>query len=305
MRQSELRSKAYIHLEYGFREWLGVLGYAENSVYTMPNNIREFLAWLETKEITDIESITAETVNDYFENLRNRKNLRREGGLSNSYISKHLQAMKRFSTYLRQTEQGGFLIEVRTPKQDRTIRDVLTLHEMQQLFDVTEDTSLGLRDKAMLSIYYGCGLRRNEGIQLDINDILFDRGMLYVRNGKNYTERYVPVKAQILRHLSDYLNSGRAALVRSHKPTEALLLSERGERIGGQSLQLRLKRLQELSGDAKLMGKEIGLHTLRHSIATHLLMGGMKLDRIGQFLGHKSIESTQIYAHIAAEMENQ
>lgn len=305
MKSSELRSKDYIRLEYGFREWLGVLGYAETSVYGMPNYIREFLSWLEGKEITDAENITPELVDEYFETLRNRVNLRREGGLSNNYISKHLQAVKRFSTYLRQTDQGGFLVEVKTPKQERNIKDVLTLHEMQLLFDATEDDALGIRDRVLLSIYYGCGLRRNEGIQLDVSDILFDRSMLYIRNGKNYTERYVPVKGQVLRHLSDYVNSGRTALLKSNKSTDALLLSARGERINGQSLLLRLKRLKELTGNEKLMQKDIGLHTLRHSIATHLLMGGMRLERIGQFLGHKSIESTQIYAHIAAEMEGQ
>jgi len=305
MKSSELRSKDYIRLEYSFREWLGVLGYASTSVYGMPNNIREFLSWLENKEITDVESITAELIDEYFEMLRNRVNLRREGGLSNSYISKHLQAIKRFSTYLRQTHQGGFLIEVKTPKQVRNIKDVLTLHEMQLLFDATEDDALGLRDRVLLSIYYGCGLRRNEGIQLDVNDILFERKMLYVRSGKNYTERYVPVKETVLRHLSDYVNSGRSTLLKSDKATEALLLSARSERISGQSLLLRLKRLKELTGDEKLIQKDIGLHTLRHSIATHLLMGGMRLERIGQFLGHKSIESTQIYAHIAQEMEGQ
>lgn len=304
MKQLKLKNKNYIRLEYSFREWLGILGYASTSVYAMPNNVREFLCWLEDQKVNDISAIDAAIVDEYFENLRYRSNLRRDGGLSNNYISKHLQAIKRFSTYLRQTEQGGFLVEVKTPKQQRNIKDVLTLHEIQLLFDATEDDVLGLRDRVLLSIYYGCGLRRNEGILLDVNDILFDRQMLYIRNGKNYTERYVPVRAKIIRHLAEYINSGRAALLKSDKVTDALLLSERGERISGQTLLLRFKRLKELTGNEKLIQKDVGLHTLRHSIATHLLMGGMKLERIGQFLGHKSIESTQIYAHIAQEMND-
>ena len=237
--------------------------------------------------------------------LKSRENIRRDGGLSNNYINKHLQAVRRFSTYLRQTEQGGFLVELKAIKQKRNIKDVLTLHEIQQLFEATEDDIMGLRDKVLLSIYYGCGLRRNEGVQLDTTDILFDRKMLYIRSGKNYTERYVPIKDQVLRHLSDYINNGRTALLKVDKPTDALLLSERGDRISGQSLLLRLKQLKERTGNDTLMQKEVGLHTLRHSIATHLLLGGMRLERIGQFLGHKSIESTQIYTHLAAEMENE
>lgn len=305
MKQSNIQHKAYIRLEYSFKEWLAVLGYAPTSVYGMPNHIREFLAWLEEQGITQIEEVSPEHVNDYFDTLRHRVNLRREGGLSNNYISKHLQAVKRFSTYLRQTDQGGFLVEVKTPKQERHIKDILTLDEVKLLYDATSDDLLGLRDRAFLSLYYGCGLRRNEGIQMDIDDILFDRKMIYIRNGKNYTERYVPVKGQVLRYLSDYVNSGRNGLLKSKHSTEALLLSMRGERVGGQSLLLRLKQLKEKTGNEKLIHKDIGLHTLRHSIATHLLMGGMKLERIGQFLGHKSIESTQIYAHIAQELQNE
>ncbi len=301
MKKLNLEYREYVRLEHSFREWLGVLGYANTSVYGMPNNIREFLCWLEGKGIMDITSINAELIDDYFEMLRHRKNLRNGSGLSNNYIAKHLQAIKRFSTYLRQTEQGGFLVEVVTPKQVRNIKDILTLHEIQLLFDATEDDVLGLRDRALLSVYYGCGLRRNEGVQLDVNDILFDRQMLYIRKGKNYTERYVPVREKITRYLADYIKSGRAGLQKSNKTTEAFFLSARGERINGQSLLLRFKQLQEKTGNEKLIQKEVGLHSLRHSIATHLLMGGMKLERIGQFLGHKSIESTQIYAHIAEE----
>lgn len=304
MKQSVLNNKEYIRLEYSFREWLGVLGYASSSVYNMPNSIRELLAWLEGKNILSVKKITPELVDEYFEMLKNRENIRRDGGLSNNYINKHLQAVRRFSTYLRQTEQGGFLVELKAIKQERNIKDVLTLHEVQQLFEATKDDIMGLRDKVLLSIYYGCGLRRNEGVQLDTTDILFDRKMLYIRSGKNYTERYVPVKDQVLRHLSDYVNNGRTALLKVDKPTDALLLSERGDRINGQSLLLRLKQLKERTENDVLIQKEVGIHTLRHSIATHLLLGGMKLERIGQFLGHKSIESTQIYTHLAAEMEN-
>ena len=80
-----------------------------------------------------------------------------------------------------------------------------------------------------------------------------------------------------------------------------MFLSQRGFRINGQSLLIRLKRLQTLSGNLELQSKEIGLHTLRHSIATHLLSAGMKMESISRFLGHSSLESTQIYTHVIAE----
>ena len=155
----------------------------------------------------------------------------------------------------------------------------------------------------MLSIYYGCGLRRNEGLQLDMNDILFDRALVYVRAGKNYTERYVPANGQVLQDISQYMQQARPAFLLENDKEPALFISQRGQRPDSQSLFFRLKKLQMDTNEASLQNKNIGLHTLRHSIATHLLMGGMKLERIAQFLGHKSIESTQIYAHLAHELQ--
>ena len=137
------------------------------------------------------------------------------------------------------------MIEVKSAKQQRVIKDVLTIKEIQLLYDAAEDTAFGSRDKAMLCIYYGCGLRKTEGVQIDLDDILFDRQLLYVRKGKNFTERYVPVKGNILRHLGDYINNGRTVLIREGRSSNALFLSERGQRIHGQSLSLRLKKLQK------------------------------------------------------------
>jgi len=148
----------------------------------------------------------------------------------------------------------------------------------------------------MLAVFYGCGLRRNEGVQLDISDINFDRSMLHVRKGKNYKERLVPISKASLKHLQEYIYDYRPQL--SQSKIEAVFLSQRGFRISGQSLLLRLKSLQLLSGNLDLQSKEIGLHTLRHSIATHLLSAGMKMESISRFLGHSSLESTQIYTHL-------
>ena len=155
------------------------------------------------------------------------------------------------------------------------------------------------RDRAMLAIFYGCGLRRNEGVNVDLSDINFDRSILHVRKGKNNKERMVPISKASLKHLQGYIYDHRHQLIRSKE--EALFLSQQGKRMQGQSMLLRLKKLQYLTGDLDLLNKEIGLHTLRHSIATHLLSAGMKLESISRFLGHSSLESTQIYTHLLEE----
>lgn len=141
------------------------------------------------------------------------------------------------------------------------------------------------RDRAMLAIFYGCGLRRNEGVNVDTGDIDFDRSILHVRKGKNYKERLVPVSKTSLKHLQEYIYDYRPELLHGSK-NEALFLNSYGKRVGGQALLLRLKYLQQHTEDIELIEKEMGLHTLRHSIATHLLQAGMSMESIARFLGH-------------------
>jgi integrase/recombinase XerD len=133
---------------------------------------------------------------------------------------------------------------------------------------------------------------------MNVSDINFDRALLHVRKGKNYKERFVPVSKASLKYLQDYVYDHRPEFLHGSK-VEALFLSYYGKRMGGQSLLLRLKYLQHQTEDVELIEKEIGLHTLRHSIATHLLQAGMKIESIARLLGHSSLESTQIYTHLA------
>lgn len=304
MKHLPLHNKSYLQLEKGYKEWLGILGYAPSNVYGMPIRLREFLHYLESELINNIEEVDSDTVNTYFDYLKERKKERTSGALSNNTLNSQLQCIKRFSDYLRNTGKAGFVTDIIAWKQKFPTRVVLHPKEITMLYSATENTQYGIRDKAMLGIYYGCGLRRNEGLQLDINDILFDRQLVYVRAGKNYTERYVPANEHILKDMNEYIQHARPALLVKNKAEEALFIGQRGNRPEAQSLYLRLKKLQENTGDTTLQNKDIGLHTLRHSIATHLLMEGMKLERIAEFLGHKTIESTQIYTHLAHELQS-
>ena len=141
------------------------------------------------------------------------------------------------------------------------------------------------------------GLRRNEGVHVDVPDINFDRSILHVRKGKAYKERLVPISKTSLKHLEEYIYDHRPILQTGNN--QALFLSHQGQRVQGQTLNLRLRYLVSKTEIPELQEKEIGLHTLRHSIATHLLQAGMKLESISRFLGHSSLESTQIYTHLA------
>ena len=152
----------------------------------------------------------------------------------------------------------------------------------------------------MLSIYYGCGLRAGEGAALNINDILFYKNLLYVRKGKGYRERYVPINKQVKTDLQEYIFNQRNDLL-NNKKSEALLLGRRGERWSVRGMYGRLQLLKSQTWNEELKQKSFGLHILRHSIATHLLQDGMKLELISRFLGHKSLETTQKYTHLAKD----
>ncbi|NJO25849.1 MAG: tyrosine-type recombinase/integrase [Bacteroidia bacterium] len=179
---------------------------------------------------------------------------------------------------------------------EHEITDILTQEEIQQLYkasfiiqerkkhnrDISFYEAAAMRDRAILAVCYGCGCRRNETVYLDVDDINFDKELLFIRRGKNYKERYVPVDSINLKYLQDYVYDARPTILRGHK-TEALLVSEKGKRADGQTLMLRLKRLIQTTDNITLQQKEITLHSLRHSIATHLLQNGMSLENIAKF----------------------
>jgi integrase/recombinase XerD len=318
MKKLPITSPNYKYILKSFREWLDVLGYAETTVYGMPHYVRELLHYLEQQGKNQITDIQNEHIKAYYRELKQRGNTRRGGGLSNSYLNKHLQAIQKFSDYLRQSGRLQLpKLYIPTEEDDHQIKYVLTQEEIQQLYKATDQyeqekeskyvpylyEALAQRDKAMLSVLYGCGLRRNEAVHLDISDIQADKKYIYVRKGKNYKERIVPINATGLTHLQNYLYESRPRFLQNEKE-EAFFISQRGKRISGQTMLLRVKLLIQRVDNIELKSKEIGLHTLRHSIATHLLQNGMKLEAIAKFLGHSSLESTQIYTHLV-EQENE
>lgn len=316
MKKLTLQSEAYRYIIASFKEWLQTIGYSEQTVYQLPNYIQEFLFYAESKGYAGLWQITNDLIKEHYYKLKLRTNTRKGGGLSNSYLNKHLQAFEKFSDYLRQN--GRLLLpklDIQTEENNSEVTDILTQLEIKLLFKITYENyeqqkndrgivyyeAMQLRDRAMLCIFYGCGLRRNEVVHLDINDIHFEKSVVHVRKGKGYKERMVPITKQSIEHLQNYLYDARPYFC--NDKNEAFFVTHYGKRLGGTMMLRRLQQLIQLTGNAELIQKDIHLHTLRHSIATHLLQNGMKLERIKEFLGHSSLESTQIYTHFL-ETEN-
>jgi len=295
MRHLILKSSRHQQLEQDFKTWLETLSYNTFSVEYSPIYVREFLHWLEGKQCT-IEKMNESMIPQYFDYLSKRPNQRRAGGLSNDYLNGHLTSIKQFSEFLQQSNGKGFVI-----LQDYypyTYREtILTREQIAALYEACgNDSAQALRDRAILALYYGCALRRNEGVQVNIEDVLLNRKLLHVRQGKQYRERYVPLARHVQEDLENYLSIARPTF-RSHEKNPGLLLGTRG-RITGDCAIGRIKQLGVKAG----IPIDFGLHTLRHSIATHLLHAGMPLEQVSRFLGHDSLESTQRYTHLVTQL---
>jgi integrase/recombinase XerD len=286
-------------LTESFGNWLTTLGYADSTVYTSKRHVNDFFFYLKENEIRSLEKVKAETITNYHKHLQERKNKRQTGSLSENYIISNVNALKRLSKYLQETEQGKLEIEIQCKGNQSHQKSILTKEEIKSLYKACDSSILGIRDRAILGIYYGCGLRRSEGIALNVSDIHLGKNLVHVRKGKGGRERYVPINAAIKEDLENYIYVARNQILsfKNQKQT-ALFLSMRSKRLSGNALLLRVHKLAESAG----ITKEVGVHSLRHSIATHLLQSGMKLEEVSRFLGHSSLESTQIYTHLAHEV---
>ena len=291
-----LTSNEHRLLQQGFAEWLALLGYAATSVVTLPRHLQEFLHHQEGHSKYGLPQLTAIDAMAFIRQQQTRIGIRTGRGFSAGHINKYIQALILFSRYIRESGKSGvgFTLERLTDSRDPPAW--LTRAEIRRLYAATKDDVLGLRDRAMLSVFYGCGLRLQEGASLDLSDLLHDRKMLYVRRGKGYKERYVPIAEKSYADLVVYIDEARPQLLQ--RPCNVLFIdANKGRPITKQSLYLRIKGLVHQAG----IPKKVGTHTLRHSIATHLLQSGMTLERIRDFLGHVALDSTQIYTHLINE----
>jgi integrase/recombinase XerD len=292
-----LPGSGWILLQQGFKEWLQLLNYSPLSIPVMVQAVQQFIAYLLAANKTRLAELEATDATAYIAQLQQATGKRTGRPLSGSHINKHIQALKLFSRYLRETGKSTVGFALQRVEETKAKPQYLTKAEINALFEAVPSSVLGIRDQAMMAVFYGCGLRLNEGASLEIKDILTDRKILHVRKGKRSKERLVPIAEKPYQAIVFYLDYARPQLLQD-KPTPAVFVdANRGRAMQKQSLYIRIKALVKR---AKIK-KKVGTHTLRHSIATHLLQSGMTLERIQQFLGHADLDSTQIYTHLKNE----
>lgn len=271
-----------------FKEYLHQVGYGTGTREMLPRLVEEFL---EQQRITDIQMVEQEQVKAFYAYLQDRPLKRRTGFLSEMMIAHYVYELKTFFSWLEVTERIDYnpISCIKFKRARGNSREPISVAEVRELFNAAET----LKETAILHLFYSLGLRRSEGEELSTSDVKFKEQLLYVREGKGAKRRVVPMTEPVAKSLeSYYLNERCNASVKRVKDESAFILNTTGGRMSGDGYNRVLKAITERSG----IGKEIMLHHLRHSIATHLLQGGMKLEQVRDFLGHTLLETTQIYA---------
>lgn len=265
-------------------------GASRATLRSYADDLEDYLVLLSEHGVGDIAEATHANVEAYAADLKRR-------GYAPSSVERHMAAVKGFHKFLAREDycptNPADLVPL--PKIPDRLPDAVTIEQADALLSQPfRDGALGLRDRAMLEVLYGCGLRVSELSGLETSDVFLDEGLLRVM-GKGSRERAVPIGGMAEAALAAYMDAGRPELAAKAKHVcPAVFLNARGGRISRQSVYAVVR-------DAGLaVGiKDLHPHTLRHSFATHMLEGGADLRAIQEILGHSDISTTQIYTHVS------
>ncbi|MDN8594680.1 MULTISPECIES: site-specific tyrosine recombinase XerD [unclassified Corynebacterium] len=270
-------------------------GVSANTLSNYRRDVHRYLDWLEAAGTTDLDDVTAATLEDYVADLRRGGEGRR--GLAASSASRALVVARGLHKFA--VSEGAVAADVAAgvspPKLGEKLPDTLSIAEVGTLLDACPtDTPTQLRDKALLEVLYATGARISEVLALVVDDIAETRDFIKV-TGKGDKQRIVPVGGAAQRALEAYLVRARPAL--SAGKTHAVFLNKRGGALSRQSAWTIIKDAAARAG----IDKDISPHTMRHSFATHLLEGGADVRTVQELLGHASVTTTQIYTHVTPE----
>lgn len=271
---------------FNYRKELQGLGYSKNAVDNYPKYAQSLLNY--SKE--NPQKITDNHIKNYYNYLQTKSSQRRKAPLSESHIYSQLLAIKLYFEYLERTrtiKQNPYNLRIKQPTKKERI--VFTQEEIKTLYQNCNN----ILETIVLHLCYGCGLRRTEVILLDVKDINFEQKLLFIRKGKGKKRRVIPLTEAIVSDLKNYNN--QIEIYRKEK-LQNFLINELGNPITGNTIYTTFKRI--LKRTKNLNHTKYCLHSLRHSIATHLLENEMSIEMVRDFLGHSQLVTTQIYTRI-------
>ena len=258
-----------------------------NTISSYMRDIRQFSQWLQQNEGLDVIDATQLNISSYLSRLE-------EEGRTGSTVSRNLASLKNFYAYV---VSSGFLertpvTDIRVNRGEKKMPQILTGREIELLLSqpVCVDAK-GYRDKAMLEVMYATGIRVSELIDLDIDDVNIEQGIIKCNTAKK--SRVIPLYPAALKALSVYIRDIRETML-ALSDERALFVNLNGVRMSRQGFWKILKHYQASAH----INKEITPHTLRHSFAVHLLENGADLGSLQELMGHSDISSTQMYTQL-------
>ena len=272
------------------------------SLYTVEYTLRLFSAWAEAQGVTTIEQLTVDSMRGYQEELTFRISLSGRP-ITIATQLRHLYVLRSFTRYLVDHDLliSDPMRRLQLPRQPQGLPRVVPqeseairlMKTPRSKSSASHEMLSGHRDAAILELLYSTGMRRGEVSRLDLSDLDLVGGYAWVREGKGEKDRVVPIGRVACERVQVYLDAVRPSLLQGQEHG-ALFLNQYGERLSGYGIYQVVKKAVR---QAKLSSK-ITTHSLRHAAATHMLKNGAPIRYLQEFLGHASVETTQVYTRI-------
>lgn len=262
---------------------------SENTLASYKNDLTVFNSYLVNNKIDDPSLVSSDNITSFFKILKDM-------GLSSTSAARYFSSLKGYFIYLAKNNYvtKNPIEKINAPKLSKKLPEVLSLSEVENILtQPNTNDKFGLRDKAMLELFYACGTRVSELINIKINDLFFDEEIIRVF-GKGSKERLIPIGSSAIKWIREYLTRSRPLLMKKSKSENYVFLNTRGSKLSRMGIWKIIDYYVKQAG----ITKAVHPHTFRHSFATHLLEGGADLRAVQEMLGHADISTTQIYTHI-------
>jgi integrase/recombinase XerD len=302
--KNQLYQENYLKAVQEYKNHLITLGYNHQTYTTRYLRTKEFLAFIETAGIYEFKDIGTAEILNYQEYISHKKNLKTGEQVKPGHVYDQMRNVQMFFEYLLETGRlkrspaSAFKYRYGRQKPERTI---FSQQQVQTLIAAAE----GPTERLIVLIAYGCGLRVAELAALKEEDIRLSENLLIVQKGKNSKRRLIPFTDTLKAEMQTFMEDPE----RVKLPDRSLFVNSSGTAMRVFTANKYFKRVIGRTHFGKDYSKQelnqMGIHTLRHSIATHLIENGMKLELVQLFLGHSHIESTEIYTHVSQTQLNE
>ncbi|MFQ3870575.1 tyrosine-type recombinase/integrase [Leptospira kirschneri] len=294
-RESELKKRILEYLQSQER-----MGRSVNTLKCKRMALKVYNNWSEERGLTNPEEITVKEIEGYQRYLSKYKNQVTKERICVKTSNSWLHILREFYMYLEKKERitKNPCLDMRLPKEGRRLpRNVLGVKEVERILSVPDlGTPLGIRNRAILELFYSTGMRSGELSRLKVSEVDFSAGTIQILESKGRTDRLIPVSERALLWMSKYLEEVRLVYERDRE-VENVFLSSCGKQILPNSLGRMVTHMRKQAG----VEKKGSTHMFRHTTATLMLENGADIRHVQEMLGHKSLGTTQIYTHVAIQ----